>query len=105
MHFADACIEKTNLLIAFFTGYITTTDNPSASTLLRYERSSMITRALPIFLSVFLACSACAESRKSEWRDIDYSNVYRSAGQRQIDNNYQQPSVVGCVNDDLYLCK
>ena len=49
-----------------------------------------------------LLLCACAKSN-SNW-DIDYSSVYR-AGNREIDSGYQQPSVIGCVDDDLFNCQ
>ena len=65
----------------------------------------MFSRSAFLFFGVFAACSACAENKRNEWQDIDYSKVYRNAGERQIDSTYRAPSVVGCVNDDLYLCQ
>ncbi len=55
-------------------------------------------------LTILFACNACA-AKKDDWSNIDYSSVYRAAEQREIDARYRQPSVVGCVNDDLYLCR
>jgi hypothetical protein len=48
--------------------------------------------------------AACTTSRHNEWEDLDYSAVYRAAGQRDNDRTYVQPSVLGCVNEDLYNC-
>lgn len=60
-----------------------------------------------MLFSVTIACSACAGAKKNdEWSNIDYSKVYRAAGQnRDIDTGYKAPSVLGCVDDDLYNCK
>jgi hypothetical protein len=65
----------------------------------------MFARALPMSFALVFACSACA-SKKDAWADIDYSKVYRAAGQsRDIDTGYRAPTtVVGCVDDDLYNC-
>lgn len=69
-------------------------------------RSSMFARIISLIFAVNVTCSACASSGGDQWSDLDYSNVYRAAGEgRDIDSTYRQPTVVGCVNDDLYLCK
>lgn len=66
----------------------------------------MSTRILPLMVAVAFSCSACAKAKNDEWSNIDYSKVYKAAGEnRDVDAGYRQPSVVGCVNDDLYFCK
>lgn len=68
----------------------------------------MSSRLLPMILTVSLGCSACAGGqggvRRGEWEDIDYSKVYKAAGQRDTDANYKMPTVTNCVDDDLYNC-
>lgn len=63
---------------------------------------------LTLWLSVALL-SGCGNGSSAaahnEWQNIDYSSVYRKAGQRENDSGYVQPSVVGCVDDDLYNCR
>ena len=66
----------------------------------------MSSRTLPIMVAVSLACTACTGgNRSNEWEDIDYSKVYNRAGQRDIDADYKKPSIVGCVDDDLFNCR
>lgn len=65
----------------------------------------MPNRTTPIVLSVLFACTACGPGKQDAWANIDYSKVYKAASQRSIDDTYRQPSVVGCVNDDLYMCR
>lgn len=65
----------------------------------------MFARFVPLFCTITLAASACA-GKKDEWSDIDYSKVYRAAGERRdIDSGYKSPTVLGCVDDDLYNCR
>lgn len=57
-------------------------------------------------LLLLLACAACAPQRNDDWSGIDYSKVYKAAGERRdVDSGYKAPSVIGCVDDDLYNCK
>ncbi len=56
----------------------------------------------PIAAAALLLLAGCAPSRHSEWDDIDYSRVYQRA--RENDPSYTAPTVVGCVDDDLYNC-
>jgi len=66
----------------------------------------MLARAVPVLFAVTLTCSACAGGKRDEWADIDYSKVYKAAGQsRDVDSGYKQPSVIGCVDDDLFNCR
>lgn len=56
-------------------------------------------------MMVLFACGACAQ-KNDEWSNIDYSKVYKAAGERRdIDSGYKAPSVIGCVDDDLFNCK
>lgn len=55
-------------------------------------------------LMLCMVLAACGGGRKNEW-DIDYSSVYRAYEGRQYDNSYSAPSVIGCVDDDLYNCQ
>ena len=57
-----------------------------------------------IVMTMAAVLAACA-SRNSEWEDLDYSSVYRAAGARDNDRNYVQPSIIGCVDEDLINCK
>ncbi|MDX2073157.1 MAG: hypothetical protein SFX19_02185 [Alphaproteobacteria bacterium] len=54
---------------------------------------------------VLFTCIACAPKQNDKWTNIDYSKVYKAAGEREIDNRYRSPTVVGCVDDDLFNCK
>lgn len=57
-------------------------------------------------VAIFFVCSACAQRSTDDWSNIDYSKVYKAAGaRRDIDNTYRAPSVIGCVDDDLFNCK
>lgn len=51
---------------------------------------------------VLIACSG--GGRHKEWEDLDYSRVYKHYGERENDPGYTQPSILNCVNDDLYNC-
>lgn len=65
----------------------------------------MFARVLPVFFAMLITCNACASGKKDDWSNIDYSNVYKAAGERDVDTGYRPPSVIGCVNDDLYNCR
>jgi hypothetical protein len=59
-------------------------------------------RVAPLLLIFMLA--ACANyKQQKEWDDIDYSKV-RGRGAYENDNNYVIPSVLSCIDDDLYNC-
>lgn len=65
----------------------------------------MFARSFHIF-TLLLVCGACAQQGGGEWANIDYSKVYKAAGERRdIDTGYKAPSVVGCIDDDLFNCK
>jgi hypothetical protein len=52
-----------------------------------------------------LSVSACAAPKKrSTWDDIDYSKV-RNRSARENDGSYIPPSVVSCMDDDLFNCR
>ncbi|MDE3015376.1 MAG: hypothetical protein KGI29_00425 [Pseudomonadota bacterium] len=54
-------------------------------------------------LVMLLILSGCAdETSNKQWDDIDYSRVHGAA--RENDPAYTAPSVIGCVDDDLYNC-
>jgi len=60
---------------------------------------------LAAMLFIVLIIAGCADQkRKAQWNDIDYSKV-RDRTARDNDNNYTQPSVISCVDDDLINCK
>ena len=54
------------------------------------------------FLTLLLL-AACA-SQHNAFQDIDYTHVYERYQQRENDPGYTPPSVIGCVDDDLYNC-
>jgi hypothetical protein len=54
-------------------------------------------------LCVVTACAGGGQA--SRWENIDYTPVYRAYEKRQNDAGYTAPSVVGCVDDDLYNCR
>lgn len=66
----------------------------------------MSSRVAPMLLAITLTCTACAGANKknNDW-DIDYSKVYKAAGERDVDRAYKAPSVLNCVDDDLFNCK
>ncbi len=47
------------------------------------------------------ALSACV--KRSAWDAPDYSRVYDRA--REYDSGYSKPSILSCVDDDLYNCR
>lgn len=56
-------------------------------------------------LFIGLVVAGCAsQKRQQKWNDIDYSKV-RDRSARENDSNYTQPTIVGCVDDDLINCK
>ena len=53
-----------------------------------------------------LVLFACERNGKNEWEDIDYSKIARENYRRENDSAYvPPPSVIGCVDDDLYNCR
>lgn len=57
-------------------------------------------------IAVLFLCGACAQKAEDDWSSIDYSKVYKAAGERRDnDARYKAPSVLGCVDDDLFNCK
>ena len=52
-------------------------------------------------LAVLCTTGGCAK-RRSSWDSPDYSRVYQRA--RENDSGYTAPSVLNCVDDDLYNC-
>ena len=61
-------------------------------------------RHISTTLAVLLAASACSGGRHSEWDNIDYSSVYRKAGESENDSGYRAPRIIGCIDEDLYNC-
>ena len=52
-----------------------------------------------------ITVSACERVGKNEWEDLDYSRVSSQYRNRENDSSYTPPpSVIGCVDDDLYNC-
>lgn len=54
-----------------------------------------------VALSALVA--GCAGRSSREWDGIDYSKV-RDRDKYENDDNYTQPSVISCTNDDLFNC-
>lgn len=52
---------------------------------------------------LFFVLIACV--KRDPWHDIDYSSVYQYYKHREIDTNYTPPSILGCVDEDLYNCQ
>jgi hypothetical protein len=65
----------------------------------------MSVRSLLFQLLCVMALTQCGSGggRASQWQDIDYSKVYR-ARSGDNDSGYVAPSVINCVDDDLYNC-
>lgn len=59
----------------------------------------------PNILLVMCLVSACSGGKRNQWDDVDYSRVYKAYETRENDSSYTQPSITGCVDDDLYNCK
>ena len=65
----------------------------------------MISRLTLIILFV-LPLVACSRNGSNEWEDIDYAKIARDNYRRENDSGYvPPPTVIGCVDDDLYNCK
>ncbi|NBO18832.1 MAG: hypothetical protein EBV03_06335 [Proteobacteria bacterium] len=60
---------------------------------------------LPTLLIALLLACGCERVGKDEWSDIDYARIAKENYQRQNDSYYTPPSVLGCVDDDLYNCR
>jgi len=61
--------------------------------------------AVPTVMSIILF-SACAPNNGDVWEDIDYAKIAHDNYVSENDVTYiAPPSVVGCVDDDLYNCK
>lgn len=60
---------------------------------------------LASYMMTLCVVTACGGGKHDQWKDIDYRSVYKAYEQRQIDTGYTQPSIIGCVDDDLYNCK
>jgi hypothetical protein len=61
-------------------------------------------RFLPVLAALYFL-PACANKSHGNWDNIDYTPVYKAYENRQNDSSYQQPSVISCVDDDLYNCR
>ena len=57
--------------------------------------------AMSMAISAFILF-ACERTGKNEWEDLDYSKIHRY---RENDAGYTAPSVLNCVDDDLYNCR
>lgn len=55
-----------------------------------------------ILATLSLLLLASCGSRGGGWGDVDYSRV-RGGGDN--DSGYSLPSVISCVDDDLFFCK
>ncbi len=59
--------------------------------------------ALVFVLVLSCMLSGCAGKSAKDWDGIDYSKV-RDRDKYENDNNYTQPSVISCTDDDLFNC-
>jgi len=57
---------------------------------------------IPLILACVVFSSCTAQS--NPWENLDYKSVYKRAQQREIDPLYQQPTTIGCMDEDLYNC-
>lgn len=57
------------------------------------------------YMMTLCIATACAGGKSNKWKDIDYTPVYKAYEKRQNDSGYTQPSIIGCVDDDLYNCR
>ena len=65
----------------------------------------MISR-LVLIVILALPLAACSRNGADEWEDIDYAKIARDNYRRENDSAYvPPPSVIGCVDDDLYNCR
>jgi len=68
----------------------------------------MITRYSHCYSLVVISAllfPACARNSADDWEDIDYVKIAGENYHRENDTSYTAPSVIGCVDDDLYNCK
>lgn len=70
---------------------------------MRYMEAGSKICSLVAVVSLSFLMAGCAGKSSREWDDIDYSKV-RDRDKYENDDNYTQPSVVGCTNDDLFNC-
>ena len=65
--------------------------------------------ALPkiaLIILTVLVLTGCQRNGQDEWEDIDYGRIARENYRRENDNAYiPPPTVIGCVDDDLYNCR
>jgi hypothetical protein len=54
---------------------------------------------------LLVTMAACSGSRNSQWDNLDYAAIARAHQARENDSGYRQPSIVSCVDDDLYNCR
>jgi len=59
---------------------------------------------LPLVILSLLMLTGCARTGGNEWENLDYSRIARENYRRENDQSYTPPSVIGCVDDDLYNC-
>lgn len=65
-----------------------------------------MTARIPLILMVLAMLIGCHRNGQDEWQDIDYSKIARENYRRENDRAYiPPPSVLGCVDDDLYNCR
>lgn len=50
------------------------------------------------------ALCSCTQNRRSEWDTLDYTGVYQANRGYENDSRYSQPSVLSCIDEDLYNC-
>ena len=68
------------------------------------RKKRFMNRYFNIAFLALICLSACAQNGKNEWENLDYSRIARENHQRENDSGYVQPTVQGCVDDDLYNC-
>lgn len=56
---------------------------------------------LLVLTTTLVSTSGCAIV-SDDWNDIDYSRV--RGGSYESDSYYTMPSVIGCIDDDLFNC-
>lgn len=70
---------------------------------MRFVKAGSVICSLAVVVSLSIMVAGCAGSSKKDWDDIDYSKV-RDRDKYENDNNYTQPTVLSCTDDDLYNC-
>ena len=53
-----------------------------------------------LMITIMFALASCGGQKKNQWEDLDYSSVYRKAGERENDSGYTSPTG-SCIDDDM----